>query len=123
LNPFSLNWQRFVVAESAQSQVIGCGQVKIHSDGSRELASIVVAPDWRLRGVGKAIIEHLLKTHLPPLYLTCRASLGPFYVRFGFRAIQEASMPRYFRIVSRFFRLLQRLRPHAEGLLVMRLPR
>jgi amino-acid N-acetyltransferase len=122
LNPLSLNWRRFVVAESAQGQIVGCGQVKRHADQSCELASIVVAPEWRLRGVGRALIENLLEAHPGPLYLTCRAALGSFYVRFGFRVIEEAGMPRYFQMVSRAFRLFQRLLRSREILLVMKRP-
>lgn len=119
LNPFGLNWRRFLVAESAQGQVIGCGQVKVHGDKSRELASIVVAPDWRLRGVGRALIEALVENHPKPIYLTCRSSLGKFYLHFGFRVIDEAKMPPYFQRISRVFRFFQRLAPRGEGLLVM----
>jgi N-acetylglutamate synthase-like GNAT family acetyltransferase len=122
LNPFGLNWRRFVIAESAQGQVIGCGQVKVHGDGSRELASIVVSPDWRLRGVAKALIEHLVGTHPKPIYLTCRSSLGKFYLRFGFRVIEEAKMPPYFQRISRLYRLFRRFFPTGEGLLVMKHP-
>jgi len=123
LNPFGLNWRRFVVAESAQGQVIGCGQVKAHSDHSRELASIVVAPDWRLRGVARALIEHLVDAHPKPLYLTCRSSLGKFYLRFGFRVIEEAKMPPYFQRISQLYRFIRRFFPTGEGLLVMKHPR
>jgi amino-acid N-acetyltransferase len=120
LNPLSLNWRRFVVAESAQGQVIGCGQVKVHSDDSQELASIVVSPDWRLRGVARAVIEHLVSIHPKPIYLTCRSSLGKFYLRFGFRVIEEAKMPPYFQRISRLYRFLRRLFPQGDGLLVMK---
>ena len=120
LNPLSLDWQHFVVAESAQGQIVGCGQVKTHFDGSRELASIVVAPDWRLRGVAKAIIEHLLAAYPGEIYLTCRSTLGVFYMRFGFRVVEEADMPPYFRRISRLSRWLLRLLRSKEGLLVMK---
>jgi N-acetylglutamate synthase-like GNAT family acetyltransferase len=125
LNPFSLDWRRFIVAESAQGQVIGCGQIKPHADGSRELASLVVAPDWQLRGVARTIIMHLLENHPKPIYLTCRASLGLFYVKFGFRVIEEAGMPLYFCRISRVYRWWKRwlgwLNRDGEGLLVMKI--
>ena len=120
LNPMNLDWRHFIVAESAQGQIVGCGQVKTHSDGARELASLVVIPDWRLRGVAKAIIETLLAEYPGDLYLTCRSSLGVFYMRFGFRVVEEASMPPYFRRLSRLVRWLVRLLHSQEGLLVMK---
>ena len=44
INPLGLDWRRFVVAVDEEGAVIGCGQVKPHGDGTRELASIAVAP-------------------------------------------------------------------------------
>ena len=122
LNPFGLDWRRFVVAESAQGTVIACGQLKPHKDNVFELASIAVAPSWRLRGVGKAVINHLLAANPEAIYLMCRASLGKFYMRFGFRVVEEANMPPYFRSISRLFRWFGRLRPSGEALLVMKRP-
>ena len=92
INPTGLDWKRFVVAPGPNGEVIGCAQIKPHRDGSRELASLVVAPAWRGNGVARAIIEHLVANHPGPLYLTCRASLGPFYERFGFRVADEAQL-------------------------------
>jgi amino-acid N-acetyltransferase len=117
INPLGLHWQRFVIAVDAQGQMIGCGQVKPHRDGSRELASIAVTPAWRGQGVARAIIEHLLAIHPGTLYLTCRAGLGAFYEKFGFGAIQAADMPPYFRRLSRLAKLATRLT--GENLLVM----
>jgi N-acetylglutamate synthase-like GNAT family acetyltransferase len=56
INPRDLNWQRFLLAQRGQ-HVIGVGQVKPHEDGSRELASIAVVPEWQGNGVGGALIR------------------------------------------------------------------
>jgi len=120
LNPLNLNWERFVVAVDATDKVIGCGQVKVHSDGSHELASLVVASAWRRRGVARHIIERLLMQNPRTLYLMCRSGLGSFYIRFNFRAIEEAQMPVYFLRISRVFRWLRKLRVSNQSLLVMR---
>jgi amino-acid N-acetyltransferase len=117
INPAGLDWRRFVVAVDEGGEVIGCGQVKPHRDGSRELASLVVVPAWRGRGVGRAIIEHLIVSHPGRLYLTCRSTLGPLYEKFGFRAIPPSEMTPYFRKLKRLagvFELLAR-----DSLLVM----
>ena len=123
INPLGLDWRRFVVAVAPAGEVIGCGQVKFHrlraGAVARELASIVVHPAWRGRGVARAVIENLLAAHPPPIYLTCRASLGPFYRRFGFQTIQGANMPRYFLRVWRLMKALSRARLAREELLVM----
>ena len=120
INPIDLDWQRFVIAVTPEGEMVGCGQVKPHGDGSRELASIAVTPPWRKRGVARAIIEHLTASEPGTLYLTCRASLGPFYTRFGFKAIEQPEMPPYFRRISRLMKALGVLHVVGERLLVMK---
>ncbi len=101
INPMGLDWRRFVVAVEGDD-VIGTGQIKQHGDASRELASIAVVPAHRQQGVASAIIHHLLAHETGPLYLLCRASLEPFYARFGFRRVGPEEMSPYF---SRMIRL------------------
>ncbi|RME07735.1 MAG: N-acetyltransferase [Anaerolineae bacterium] len=120
INPTGLKWQRFWLAVTPQDEVIGCVQLKPHADGSRELASLVVVPAWRGRGVARALIEHLLRVHPPPIYLMCRSSLGVFYTRFGFQPLSSEQMPPYFRRVSQLASLAHLLRQEGETLLIMR---
>jgi N-acetylglutamate synthase-like GNAT family acetyltransferase len=120
LNPLDLDWKRFIVAVDANDEVIGCGQIKTHRDGSRELASLVVKNAWRQCGVARHIIETLLQQVPGTLYLMCRSGLGPFYIRFDFRAIEEAQMPIYFRRISRIFRWLRKISHGEQSLLVMK---
>ena len=102
-NPLSLDWRRFVVAVDAQGRLAGCGQVKPHAGGLRELASISVRPDLQHQGIGSAIVSRLLDLHPPPLYLTCVESRVPFYRRFGFTVLQPQEMPPYYRMLVRLF--------------------
>lgn len=120
INPTGLDWRRFIVAALPSGEVIGCGQIKPHRDGSFEMASIAVRPGWRGRGVARAIITRLLTSHTGELYLMCRSPLGPLYEKFGFRELQEEEMPRYFRRVSRVIRLAGALFREGERLLVMK---
>ncbi len=122
INPTGLDWQRFVVALAPDGGVIGCAQIKPHRDGSRELASLVVTPAWRSKGVARAVIELLVASVPGPLYLTCRAGLGPFYEKFGFKVVDEAQMTPYFRKLSRLARLIGFVGLQNEGLLVMMRP-
>jgi N-acetylglutamate synthase-like GNAT family acetyltransferase len=108
INPLGLHWPRFLVAVNPAGNVIGCGQVKLHRDGSRELASLAVARDWRGRGVAGEIIRELQQKHGAPLWLTCMERLVSFYEPFGFvRPETAGEMPPYFRRVLRLFRLYQ----------------
>lgn len=99
INPMGLDWRRFVVAVAADDgRLLGCGQVKPHRDGSRELASIAVEREWRKTGIARSIIEELQRAHGSPLWLTCLSKLVPFYTKFGFTEVMEsAAMPPYFR--------------------------
>jgi N-acetylglutamate synthase-like GNAT family acetyltransferase len=120
INPMDLDWQRFVIAVTPEGEMIGCGQIKPHADGSRELASIAVAPAWRKHGVARLIIEYLIAGEPGILYLTCRASLEPFYTRFGFKAIEQQEMPPYFHRISRLMKAFRVLHVVGERLLVMK---
>jgi N-acetylglutamate synthase-like GNAT family acetyltransferase len=121
INPTGLNWERFLVALTPAGDFIGCGQIKPHSDGTKELASVAVQIEWRGRGVARAIIESLLVSHpTGELYLMCQTKLGPLYGKFGFHAIPEAEMPTYFRRVSKLAGVLANLAKTGEHLLVMR---
>lgn len=120
INPLGLDWRRFVVALDAQGQLVGCGQIKPHRDGSRELASIAVVPAWRGRGVARAIMLDLLGRHPAPVWLTCMSPLVPFYARIGFREQRDpAQMPPYFRRVIRLIRFVSRQAPGRPYLAVM----
>jgi amino-acid N-acetyltransferase len=119
INPMGLDWKRFIVAVDARDQVIGTGQLKPHGTDILELSSIAVKPEHRGEGIARAIIEHLLKDGLRPLYLTCMPPLGPFYERFGFVSLPYDEMPRYFQRLSKLAQMVMTLA--GEKLLVMKL--
>jgi N-acetylglutamate synthase-like GNAT family acetyltransferase len=120
INPMALDWKRFILATDAEGRVIGCGQVKVHGDGSRELASIAVLPEWRGTGIARRIIVHLLEQQPGRLYLTCRSQLGPLYEKFGFQRIQPGEMTPYFKRLSRIVSIINKLFRQHESMLVMR---
>jgi N-acetylglutamate synthase-like GNAT family acetyltransferase len=105
INPFDLRWQRFLAADEG-GRVIGVAQIKPHGDGSRELASLAVVPERRDQGVGSALVRALLATETGPVYLTCADRLEGYYARFGFRCLEPAEMPPYFRRLSLLTRAL-----------------
>jgi N-acetylglutamate synthase-like GNAT family acetyltransferase len=108
LNPMSLSWPNFVVAQEG-SELVGVGQVKSHGDGSRELASIVVVPARQGSGIGSAVIRTLLAGHPGVLHLTCRRELQGYYERFGFRRLSRAEYPPYFARMIPLVNLIGRL--------------
>lgn len=130
INPMNLDWPRFIVAvaddtnpvgaglDTTSNQpvhqpdpplreiVIGVGQIKPHSDVSRELASIAVIPAWRGRGVARAIIQTLLAGETGDIYLFCRDGLESFYTRFGFYTVAKAGLPPVMARIHRFGNLM-----------------
>jgi amino-acid N-acetyltransferase len=112
INPIGLKWQRFLVAVDENGRLIGCGQIKPHRDGSRELASIAVQKAYRRHGIAGKIIQRLLAEEQPPIWLTCMDKLVPFYAQFGFVEVKAGdgrSLPFYFRLARAFFKPIQKL--------------
>jgi N-acetylglutamate synthase-like GNAT family acetyltransferase len=122
INPMSLDWHRFLVAEEngdpepcpeqsrrGSRRIIGVGQIKLHDDGSRELASIAVISERRQQGIGSEIIRALLANERGDLYLICRDELESFYARFGFRKIEQKEMTPYFRRIIRVIGIFARV--------------
>ncbi|HXD12193.1 MAG TPA: GNAT family N-acetyltransferase [Anaerolineales bacterium] len=121
INPMGLDWKRFIVAVNDRDEMIGCGQIKPHGSEILELASIAVYPKYQGKGVGSAIIGHLLANSPRPLYLFCESSRGSLYEKFGFRALAYDEMPRYFQRISKLTGLATTLARREESLLVMKL--
>jgi N-acetylglutamate synthase-like GNAT family acetyltransferase len=120
INPTGLDWRRFVLAVDEHDRMAGCAQVKPHSDGTHELASLAVQPAYRGQGVARCLIEYLLAHHPSTLYLTCRSRLQPFYEKFGFQTVPLAHLPPYFRRIARLAALFGRGLASPGGLRVMR---
>ncbi len=125
LNPINIRWPNFVVAEDA-GQVVGVGQLRPHTDGSRELASLAVLPEFRKRGIGHQLMQALLAQAKPqePLYLFCEHNLERYYTRYGFCVVgREALTPpllRLFRAGSLVTRIGSLFSGHPEHLIAMR---
>lgn len=121
INPTGLDWKRFVVAVDAKDQVVACGQLKPHGEGILELASLAVQPEFQGQGLGRLIIEDLLKKSPRPLYLMCMSKNGGLYEKFGFRSLEYKEMPRYFQRISKLAGFADAFRRSGESLLAMKL--
>jgi amino-acid N-acetyltransferase len=112
LNPFNLHWRRFVVAEF-EEKIIGVRQIKIHRDGSREVASGFVLPRYRKQGVSRRLMAALLEGQKSPLFLMCDEKWSGYYEQFGFQEEPSHRLPccffREYRVMKAFFELASRL--------------
>jgi len=123
LNPVNLRWRNFVVAE-VEGQIAGIGQLRRHADGSLELASLVVAPAHRGRGIGSQIVRALLAGQQGPIYLFCENELQPYYTRLGFQPVQPADLPpalaRMRRMATWLMRVASAISRREMGIVAMR---
>ena len=119
LNPTDLDWRRFVVGVDTSEKVVACGQIKIHGDGSKELASLVVSPKYRGRGLAQRIIEYLTCDIEDIIYLICKGSLAGFYRKFGFAVVKRKDLPSYFKRIFGLIPFFIDNKDKKNGFLVM----
>jgi amino-acid N-acetyltransferase len=92
LDPTQLRWQQFWVIE-CDGKLAACGQLR-KFEGAQELGSLVVAKDWRDRGLGSYLTKHLIQQATQPLYLECLGKrLAAFYTCFGFAEVSFQELP------------------------------
>ena len=105
LNPFDIDWRSFIVAEDAQQNFVGCGQIRRHG-GIEELASLMVKDEWQGQGIASLLMEALLGRSDRPLWLMCESTLTGYYKQFGFEeVINPLELPPYFQGVYWFSRV------------------
>jgi N-acetylglutamate synthase-like GNAT family acetyltransferase len=106
LNPRDLDWRRFLVADEG-GKVIGIAQVRVHGEGTRELASVAVRRDRQGQGVGRLVSDAAIaREPTRPLYLYTEGHTVPFWEKFAFREIGDAEVPDDLLKAVRFARRL-----------------
>jgi len=108
INPRNLHWQNFLVAEE-NGQTVGIRQVKVHSQGTREVASGFVLPEYRRQGISARLMNEILSREKGTLYLMCRDIRAPYYEQFGFRRVAVNPLPSDFRKEYRIGRFVTSL--------------
>ena len=120
LNPIDLNWRHFLLAVTDTEEIAGCVQIRPHRDGTRELASLVVAAPMRGRGLARRLIEAVRMGQQPPLYLMCESSLEPMYRKFGFQPLLPKEMPPHYWRLYQMVENFQKIARKSGSLSVMR---
>jgi amino-acid N-acetyltransferase len=92
LNPTGLDWPNFLVA-AMDGRVIGAVQMRKHSDGSRELGSLVVTKAARGRGIASRLIDALLEEDREPVWMITSEPYAGAYARWGFARIEPRAAP------------------------------
>ena len=92
MNPFDLDWRRFLVASDGRG-VAGAVQLREHFDGSRELGSLVVRPDMRARGIAARLIGRLMSKASGRIYMITGARFAAHYARWGFAPVEPVRAP------------------------------
>jgi amino-acid N-acetyltransferase len=92
LNPTGLHYPAFHVV-SFEGMIVGAAQIRRHRDGSREFGSLVVAPDFRGRGIGRALIHALLSQERERLHVITTPGGAKSYERLGFRRVPGRAAP------------------------------
>jgi N-acetylglutamate synthase-like GNAT family acetyltransferase len=96
LDPTTLRWLNFIVAQDEAGTVAGFAQIKPYKD-CREFGSLVVRSEFRRQGVGAMLIEHALAGEAGDVYLLCGNHRVPYYRKFGFVEIEREQAPRTLR--------------------------
>ncbi|MBW4438144.1 MAG: GNAT family N-acetyltransferase [Pleurocapsa minor GSE-CHR-MK-17-07R] len=97
LDPTSMKWPNFVIAEDTDAsgavQVVAIGQIKPLPGGHRELGSLIVVESHRGRGLAGQVIAALEANAPRPLYLLCETKREALYARYGYQPLSVWRAP------------------------------
>lgn len=108
LNPRNLKWQNFLVAED-DGKIVGVRQVKVYAQGTREVASGFVLPEYRRQGISAQLMRELLARETGPLYTMVNEKRASYYEPFGFQRVNPGTLPADFRREYRLGRIVTTL--------------
>ena len=92
INSRNLHWEHFLIAEE-DGQIVGIRQVKVHKQGTREVASGFVLPEYQHRGISAQLMNEILSREKGTLYLLCAKRWKKYYEQFGFWDVKLSELP------------------------------
>lgn len=96
LDPTSLKWQNFLVAE-VEGRIVSIGQIKRYPK-CNELGSLVTLREYRGQGIAAQLIQALEAQAGFPLYLLCASKMEAYYQRFGYQTIAWWDAPAFLKL-------------------------
>ena len=88
------------IVETETGEAVGCCALAAMDDGGMELAKMAVQPEYRGRGLSRALMEAVMacarQLGVPRLYLETNSSLKPaisLYEAFGFEHLPKRDTP------------------------------
>jgi N-acetylglutamate synthase-like GNAT family acetyltransferase len=83
---------QFLLAK-AGDKIIGCIRIKKLGEDSYELASLVVLPEYRSRGIGGELINKIINQETcRPIFLLTSPEKETFYNKYGFKLIKPEEL-------------------------------
>jgi glucose-6-phosphate 1-epimerase len=81
-------------------QAVGCGRM-VQSHNGFKIGRMAVLPDWRGRGIGRLVLDHLVaaarEARAGRIYLHAQVPVEGFYLKYGFDPVgdvfEEAGIP------------------------------
>jgi amino-acid N-acetyltransferase len=89
------NFREFVVAVDERDEVVGCGALRIYTEGLAEICSLAVDSDCQGHGIGRLVVDRLVENARDLELATVFAlTLKPdFFTRLGFRVVPKEDFP------------------------------
>ena len=90
------NIRSYILAE-AEGMIVGYGALHLHSPRLAEIRSLIVAPAWQGRGIGRGIVEEALREAeaLEVAEVLVLTYLPEFFRKLGFQEIDKESIPEH----------------------------
>lgn len=85
LDPENLQREQFIVAKH-NGKLVGFGRLKTYAD-CIELGAVGVVPKYRNKGIGKKIIDKLIKIGPKDIYII--TDIPQYFYQFGFKIIKK----------------------------------
>lgn len=104
MNPNNLDYGNFMVAVQGE-RVVGAAQIRCHADGTRELGSLMIAPEHRGGTIAFALVDALLQSETRTVFAITGQALARNAAHWGFTTIDPRSAPASIRFNYRIGRL------------------